>query len=344
MQTVPFFLLLNYAKILGAKLDRFTVKRESSFLATARCPICLEGSSKTKRRFYIYEKDSSINVVCHNCGLSTTLISFLKNNFKQLFDEFIFEKLKISGYSSKVINDKYIPKVIKFVPEKIIRKVSLDLPLVSSLSEDHIAVKYIRNRKLPDYPFMFAEKFFEFSKQYNETLSVQKDEPRLIIPFFDKSGSVFAYQGRSFAAKPAQKYITITINDKIPKIFGIDKLDTAKPILLVEGPLDSLFLPNCLASVNASLVSTARKLIAGGINKSAITLIFDNESRSKTIVSMYESAIREGFNLVIWPRYCNNIKDINDMILQGLDPLSIISTNTYNGLSGQLQFNKWKKI
>jgi hypothetical protein len=92
------------------------------------------------------------------------------------------------------------------------------------------------------------------------------------------------------------------------------------------------------------LISTGRKLIAIGINKSAITLVFDNEPRNGIIVSLYESAIKEGFNVVIWPKCCDNIKDINEMIIERLNPIDIITKNTYNSLSAQLQFNKWKRI
>ena len=61
------------------------------------------------------------------------------------------------------------------------------------------------------------------------------DHPRLIIPFRDKEGEVFAYQGRAFGnEKP--KYITIKLKD-CDKIFGLDKVDTSKHFYVVEGPL-----------------------------------------------------------------------------------------------------------
>ncbi len=338
MNSDTFFLQLNYAKILGTKLERFKIKKEFPFLAAARCPICNDSAkSQTKTRFNIYEKEHSLNCMCFNCGLSTTLISFLKHHYKQLFDEFLFDKLKISNKSRPIILQE------EFIPEKIKPKsISLDLPYVADLEDSHPAKQYISFRQLPVYNFQYTDKFFEFSKQYNETLICGKtDEPRLIIPFYDRQGNVFAYQGRSFKPNAAQKYITIILNKKIPKIFGIDRLDVTKEILLVEGPLDSLFLPNCLASVNASLSSTADKLVRGiNINPEQIIIILDNESRSKHICAEYKKAISSGFKIVIWPKK-HKEKDINELILSGKDPIKIISENTYTGLAAELQFNSW---
>jgi transcription elongation factor Elf1 len=338
---MTFFLQVNYAKILGTRLDRFKVKRESPFLAAGRCPVCGDSlKSKTKTRFSIYEKDSSLNVGCYNCGLSTTLVNFLKLHYKQLFDEYIFDKFK--NNSPKHVITTTVIKVEPKPPDKL----KFDLPLVSSLSDDHIAKQYVKLRGLPDYPFYFADKFFNFSKQYNAELTNGKtDECRLVIPFFDPKGNIFAYQGRDLVGKSKLKYITIQIDKKIPKIFGFDRLDINKEILIVEGPLDSLFLPNCVASVNASLVSTADKLLHG-INKTQtdVVLIFDNEPRSAEIVAQYKKAIDSGYKIVLWPREVNGIKDINEMILSGIDPLKVIKKNTFQGLTAKLQFTKWKKI
>ena len=39
-----------------------------------------------------------------------------------------------------------------------------------------------------------------------------------------------------------------------------------------------------------------------------------------------------------------NEKDINDMVLSGLDVQSVIESNTYSGLEAKLKFTTWKKI
>lgn len=341
---MSYYLQVNYAKILGIRLERFKIKRESPFLANSRCDVCGDSATdKKKARFYIYEKNSELNCNCMNCGLSTTLLSYLKNNHKDLFDGYLFDKFKSNKPSHQITTLK-VDKPVQ--PSISLKPVILDLPLVSQLPDDHPAKIYVKNRQLPDYPFQYSNKFFNFSSQYNDQLSTGKtDEHRLVIPFFDTKGGVFAYQGRDLLGRSKNKYITIQIDKKVPKIFGLNRLNLNKEILLVEGPLDSLFLPNSLASVNASLVATAGKLLSG-INKdqSAIVIILDNEPRNAQIVTEYKRAIDAGYKIVLWPRLVQGIKDINEMVLKGIDPLAVIKNNTYCGLEAQLKFVTWKKI
>ena len=343
MDHQDYHLQLKYAKLAGSSIERFKVKKHSPFLAVGRCPVCGDSAkSKSKTRFTVYEKNKDLNVTCFNCGLSTTLFSFLKSNNKPLFDEWIFEAYKST---SKI---KSTDSIEDFVPEKIqpvVLKKRLDLEMVSDLPDDHPANEYIRSRGLPDYPFQFAPRFLEFSKQFkNELQPGNRDGPRLIIPFFDRKGNIYAYQGRDLTGQSGLKYITIAIDPRMPKIFGLDRLDPKKPILLVEGPLDSLFLPNCLASVNANLASTGKKLVDGlNLEPTKLTLVLDNEPRNKAVLEQYERAIANGFRIVIWPKQVTQ-KDVNDMVLAGLDPLDIIEKNTYSGLLAKLQLNTWRKV
>ena len=56
--------------------------------------------------------------------------------------------------------------------------------------------------------------------------------------------------------------------------------------------------------------------------------------------------IEKDYNLVVWPDTMRH-KDINDMILAGLDKSEIndiISTNTCSKLEALTKLNNWKKI
>ncbi len=338
-----YFLEIAYAKILGSRLERFKVKKESPFLASARCPICGDSAkNKTKTRFAIYSKNNELNVGCFNCGLSTTFISFLKVNYKQLFDEFLFEKFKNNAPIKK---KEFVPTPLKY--EVATKEPDiLDLVLVSDLPDDHFAKQYIKERNLPAYPFYYTDKFYEYSSQYNDIFkSNKRDEARIIIPFFDRRGKIFAYQGRDLSGHAKQKYITVKINEKTPLLFGFERLDLNKPILLVEGPIDSLFLPNCIASVNASLATTANWFLKGTrISSDLLTVVLDNEPRGKEVVKEYEKAIESGLKIVIWPKVTERYKDINEMVMNKIDPVALIKSNTYKGLIANLEFNKWKRV
>ena len=342
------FLELKYARLLGSSIERWKVKSDSPFKATGRCPICGDSAkSKTLCRFHVREYEGACFVSCFNCGYSNSLVGYLKVYQNALHSEFSFEKYRINGNNQAVIKtQKVVLDDASFIcTRKAQEKVfTLDLPLVSDLPKDDPVRLYVASRKLPEYPFQYAREFYKFSSQFNQELSSgKKDEPRLVIPFFDRKGSVFSYQGRDLSGKAAQKYITITVNPKVPKIFGIDKCDFTKPIKIVEGPIDSLFLKNSLASVNASLVACATKLLRV-VKKENITLGFDNEPRNKEILKMYSEAINLGFNVVVWPTSPNNKEDINDLVKRGLDPEKIIKENTYSGIMAQIQFNRWKRL
>jgi hypothetical protein len=50
-----------------------------------------------------------------------------------------------------------------------------------------------------------------------------------------------------------------------------------------------------------------------------------------------------GQKVVIWPSLIKE-KDINDMILSGLDVQNVIESNVYSGLEAKLKFTTWKKV
>ena len=63
----------------------------------------------------------------------------------------------------------------------------------------------------------------------------------------------------------------------------------------------------------------------------------------RSIVRRIGNTIDSGESLVIWPNGIDD-KDINDMVMSGLDVQSVIESNTYSGLEAKLKFNTWKKI
>ena len=146
---------------------------------------------------------------------------------------------------------------------------------------------------------------------------------------------MFAAQGRAFGNE-TPKYLTVKFQDQ-PKIFGLDRVDLSKRVYVVEGPLDSLFVKNCLAVAGADFGDLPFRENA--------TIILDNEPRSKEIIKRMEKLIEYNYELVIWP---DNIKekDINDMILSDskLNILKIINKCTFSGLEAKLKLANWKLI
>lgn len=320
----------KYLNILSPRLPMFEWKNDS--VANCRCPICGDSQkNKRKKRGYFYNKNSGIKYKCQNCGTPPIYFSkFLKEFDESLYKEYMFEKFQDENQSSHKPAYKKAPNFDQVTFNGLIS--------VKDLPDTHICKKYVMGRKIPEKHW---DKLFycaHFQKWVNTQIPdkfdkiVLKDQ-RLVIPFYNKSGKVYAYQGRALY-KTDLRYITINEHDNV-LLYGLERVDLKKQIYLCEGPVDSLFIDNCLAAAGSSL----KKMLNSKMN---LVYIFDNERRSKTILKLMEDVIKLGKSIVIWPNSIDK-KDINDMILKGLDVDSIIKNNTYSGLVATLKFNEWKK-
>ena len=71
----------------------------------------------------------------------------------------------------------------------------------------------------------------------------------MLIPFRNEKGEIFAYQGRAFGNEQP-KYMTIKLDQDADKIYGLDRVNNNEQIYVVEGPIDSMFLDNCLSLIH----------------------------------------------------------------------------------------------
>ena len=169
----------------------------------------------------------------------------------------------------------------------------------------------------------------------NKFSSLQNDHPRLILPFYDADGRMFAFQGRALGLENP-KYITIKVNDEKEKIYGLDDVDWSKTVYVVEGPIDSLFLDNCIATAQSDL----------RVKGDRVVLIPDNEPRNEQVIKQVSRYIDENYDVVIWPSDIKE-KDINEMVSSGKterDIKDIIARNTFNGLLARTKLSAWKRI
>ena len=327
---------LKFINDLSGRLSQF--KKKTDYLFNFRCPHCGDSQkSKTKARAYLYRVKNDMFFKCHNCGQGQNLANFIKFVDPKLYESYLLERYKKSAPAT--------PKPeFDFKPTKFKDQTPIDdLKSIKDLPEDHPARLYCDNRKIPEKCFdklFLSDKFMTLVNEVKpNTYKVIKDHPRLIIPFYDTTGKVFAFQGRAFG-KEQPKYLTIKLDENKQKVYGLDKVNFQQPIYITEGPIDSLFIDNCLAAGGADL------FLKNKIPNENITYIFDNEPRNKEIVKRMYKVIEQNFNVVIWPEDLQ-LKDVNDMIMSGLTKLQlqdIISNNTYSKLSALTKLNYWKKI
>ena len=218
----------------------------------------------------------------------------------------------------------------------------LSIPTLNELPENHFARQYVAGRRLPlwTYDYLhysndFKKHFADFSEIVDETTLRLPDDPRLIIPFYDEWGNLNAVQGRALGDSKL-RYITIKRKESSSKVFGLDRVDKSKKVLVVEGPIDSLFLPNCIATADADLT-------AAGIGD---IFIPDNQYRNRQICERIDKMIDRGKIVVLFPKGFPH-KDINDAVKDGgmtpTDMVRLIGTRCFRGLAAKMEFASLRK-
>ena len=325
---------------ISPRLGRFSKKKDD--LYNFRCPLCGDSQkNKLKARGFVYRKQNDYFYMCHNCGISTTFYNFLKQVDGQLLKEYQLERYK----NGETGNNNYPkPEFKEFKTEKPTFKKALELPSIDSLPEAHFAKNYVSQRRIPKtfWPQLYyAEDFAAFIQTLGiEKEGLYKNDKRLVIPFYNKEKTLVAIQGRSLGESKL-RYITLKLHDDNKKVYGLDRANTESMVYVTEGPIDSMFIENAVATADSNLES-----ITDCVDKSKVVLVFDNEPRNKEIVSKINSAIENHFNVVIWPEFIDS-KDINEMVLDGFSPdeiQDIISKNTFVNLRAKMEFVNWKKI
>lgn len=337
----------KFIRLISSRLRNFKQKGQNLF--NFSCPMCGDSrKNRTKARGYVFAKNNDLFYKCHNCGAGTTLGNLIKEVDGSIHKEYILERYK-SGEQGLGSNYK-APAFNIASPrfEKLSDNVHYEnAERCDRLPENHFCIQYLNHRKFPKQYFnklyytdnykLFCD---EINKNHGKSITADK---RLVIPFYDEYNSLIAVSGRALEnAEEKLRYVTIRTDDSEDKlIFGRDRLKITENIFIVEGPLDSFFLNNAIASGDSNLT-----LVAKSVGSNNVTLIYDNEPRNKEIVKMMQSAIKSNYKVVIWPNTIQQ-KDINEMIMFGMSKEEIQSTinkNTFSGLEAQAKLTFWKKI
>ena len=330
----------KYLLLASSRLQQF--KRKGDYLWNFRCPYC--GDSKTnltKARGYVFRKESNLIYKCHNCGIGANLNNFLKHLDSQLHDDYIKEKFLDNGkdrdtqaYEKFSTHAPYL-KGSSPLKSKLVKK-------VSSLDHNHYAKKYVQKRKIPSdkhYLLYHTESFNQWSNEWcHKKLETNSDCARLIISCHNEENKFIACQGRAYDNNDFKlRYQTSKVHEDTQLIFGQDRLKSDKPKFAVEGPIDSLFVDNCVAVLGFNKFKLLSK---------DYTIIPDNDRRNTQVLKSMSELLELGYSMVLWPDEIKE-KDINDMIMSGMSVeklKTIIENNTYQGNMALLKFTNWRKI
>lgn len=327
----------KYVMLLQNQLLRYKIKQTHPFKANCRCPICLDSQkSKTKARGWILEKDSDTTMFyCFNCSTGMSLRNLIKNLNATLYHDYCIER----GMSKFQQQDDVVEYDFKIPKFKKKGSIFSGIKKISQLPDHHSARKYILSRKIPfkqHHRMYYVPKFVEWTNSLiPNKLSNMKEHSRIVLPLLDHDKQCFGYSGRSVSSSQL-RYITIMLDEEKDKVFGLEQVDFQSKYYIVEGPIDSLFIPNSIAMVGASIYSQY-------INENGV-VIFDNEPRNLQTVKKIKNTIDSGAAVCIWPETPG--KDINEMVLSGwsIDHImQVVDDHTYRGLRAEIEFANWKK-
>lgn len=331
----------KYISLVGSQLGHFHKQSRTTY--GFRCPFCGDSQKRAnKTRGYFFLHKGQYFYKCHNCNISMTLRGFLRKHAPQLFQEYQLDSIRQSRPEPPSVAFHWPTPSGDTLQESI--NSSIGLPTIASLPDDHCAVQYCRGRGLPTaalHHLYFTDEWTDWIRKMEWSYALPEDHaPRLILPWFNRQHILLGAQARRIdATGAAARYVTLKQHTCDDKIYGWDRLDLHKLIYVVEGPLDSWFLSNAVASMDADLLRLRDKYFS----HHAAVYVWDNEPRNKAVVANLQRAIADGVSVVVWPDWVRE-KDLNEMSQAGYTINTLIQEHTYQGLRASLEFQRWNRL
>lgn len=340
---------LKYTALVGSRIKNF--KQKSQYVWQYTCPYCSDWTSeKVKARGYIYRKKTDLFTKCHHCGHGSNIGNLIKHFDEQLYKQYVVERYtnNVSKFSDhKDVTPLFQPsKEVNLEEVELVDDVLSSIKRIDQLATDHPARKYVEGRMIrPEHLslFYFAPKFKKFVNKHVEKFtaeSLERDHPRLIIPYFNAHGKVVMFNGRAFGDEEP-KYMMVRLDEDCEKVFGLERVDYSKTIYVCEGEIDSLTLDNMVGVGGAASFDSH---VIQRIKTNAV-LIHDNEPRSREVTKIVAKTIKQGYNCFLPPETFE-FKDLNEAIQNGMTREALkelIDANSFQGIRAELRFTTWKK-
>ena len=345
------WLEIKYINMLAGTLQGLVAKGNNVW--NFKCPLCGDSEkTKSKKRGYLLESSGTIASYCHNCHAALSFSKFLQQVNPHLYDQYASEKF-LASTSDIRRNNRKKPEVVSAT-----YNVLLKLPRLSLLDPAHPAVEYVKARQIPrkwHSRLYVASHFNKFANEFvPDRYNVEHEEQRLIIPMLDQHKNLIGFQGRSLKnGKKVVRYITVMLSPDNPRFFGLDAVDFNRKNYILEGPFDSMFLPNAIATCGGLL---HREAIKSNIPTERSVVVYDNEPRNPHIVQNMRRAVSAGFAVCVWPdKIVKYGTDVNDIVIKMVEEGSTVADanlyiqqaiddNTFKGMEADLMITQWSKI
>lgn len=302
-----YFILDRYIRItLNTQCSNADTSRRGKY--QFRCNVCKDSQkSLKKKRAWILspKKDKPAMFKCFNCSVVMPAEVWLKTYFPVYYREYMKDCLKSSNNQLPSITTEFLNKkeqeTDKIYKERDDVKHFIPIKKGSGKLFD-AAIAFSVERLIPE---SIWETFFVcLEGKYAE---------RLIIPFFDKNKSIYYFQARSLTNKEP-KYLNRTEN-KQDSIFNIYNIDVRKPVIVLEGPIDSMFVKNSVAILGLDFSDD----VMNKLSQMDCFYLLDNDVAGR---KASEKLLKEGRKVFLWSKFSQSFpearecKDINDFIIK----------------------------
>lgn len=284
-------------------------------LINFRCPVCGDSkNNKHKRRGYFILRENrklggeTWQFFCFNCGNSILAEIFLKNHFPLNYKQYIRDSILMNNSSEE---NETIEKECKEQQNK-----EKELKKIEELND----IKYF-------IPILEGNgKLFEDAKNYCISRLIDKEiwskwyvgidrkyKNRLIITFLNDDNEIYYWQGRALYSNMYPKYLNRSDN-RDQAIYNYYNINKSIPIIVLEGPIDSLFVDNSVATLGTKIPEA----IEIELQKLNCFYIFDNDKdgRKKSLEYLLKNKYVFNWNLFLKDNSVfKKIKDINELIL-----------------------------
>jgi len=299
--------LLIELEVKNILATQFTDVYYSGTSYNFRCHICGDSKkSMSKKRGHIYTSQIPWVYHCYNgdCNAHMTVETWLKSYFPFEYQRVMKEvtKLKMSDKHSE--NVKSLKEKINKIKIKKLEKKNdekNDVSFFKSIKGYPKLIEYCKERLIPESVYM---------KWYYVEDGFYKN--RLIIPFYDNNGKIYYYQGRDLRKHSNCKYLS-RAGDDLNSIYNFYNIDKDKPVVVLEGPIDSIFIEN---SIGLTGLKDKSELLANITHK---YFLFDNDKSGQEKSRML--LIKRGEYVFNWKLFLKDypcrkkIKDVNDFII-----------------------------
>jgi len=149
---------------------------------------------------------------------------------------------------------------------------------------------------------------------------------RIIFPSFDSEGNLNYFVARTYHEDNDYKYLAPRSRPNI--VFNGIFVDWSKPVWLVEGAFDHLFVPNSIPLLGSSIKKDSMILEKAIKNNTTVILALDGDVRAGKVFKI--AKFLSSHSIEVYIAQNNTEKDINELYLSGELPDILKNVKKYS--------------